>query len=411
MLSKYTSNKCYVFPVKNDLRAGKYCEKNIAILIHIHYWDTIEYYLPYILNVPDGVDVYISTSEYNIEKKSKDLLNMAHVAKFIHKENRGRDISAFLVAARKELLHYEYIGFVHDKRAHVIDEEEDVNGWIHSLWHNMLASKDYVQCVFDCFENNKNVGLLIPPVFLGNKKSFAISNTWLENFENVLSLLGRINVNVKIDKSEYPMTIGTVFWARTVALKKLLSYQWSYEDFPPEPLPMDGTISHAIERSLEYVARDAGFQTMWIMSDEYAAYQYEQMRSAMKNMLFILREFHGINNLYRVDKIKNRINNLQKFVSKCINMDKKVLIYGAGVIGIRVNKILKNINITVKAHVVTVPSSNINNINGIKVIGIDELRINESYLFVVAVARENMIDEIKKTLLYRGVLLSNIYIW
>ena len=75
-----------------------------------------------------------------------------------------------------------------------------------------------------------------------------------------------------------------MFWAKTDALKKLFEHGWKYEDFPEEPLPIDGTISHAIERVLGYVAQDAGYKTGVIMTDKIAAQLLVRVQSDMRVM-------------------------------------------------------------------------------------------------------------------------------
>ena len=57
----------------------------------------------------------------------------------------------------------------------------------------------------------------------------------------------------------YPL--GTMFWARTAALAPLFELGLGWEDYPPEPLPYDGTILHAIERLVTLVARHRGFRS------------------------------------------------------------------------------------------------------------------------------------------------------
>lgn len=45
-----------------------------------------------------------------------------------------------------------------------------------------------------------------------------------------------------------------MFWARSDAVRSLLSLPLTYEDFPDEPLPPDGTIAHALERLILVLA-------------------------------------------------------------------------------------------------------------------------------------------------------------
>ena len=47
--------------------------------------------------------------------------------------------------------------------------------------------------------------------------------------------------------------VGTMFWARPEALAPLLRLGLNLDDYPDEPLPVDGTILHALERLLPLV--------------------------------------------------------------------------------------------------------------------------------------------------------------
>jgi lipopolysaccharide biosynthesis protein len=51
-----------------------------------------------------------------------------------------------------------------------------------------------------------------------------------------------------------------MFWARTKALMPLFDLKLGWDDYPEEPVPIDGTLLHAIERLLPFAARHAGYQ-------------------------------------------------------------------------------------------------------------------------------------------------------
>ena len=95
------------------------------------------------------------------------------------------------------------------------------------------------------------------------------------NYFNAVKLLNRLDIHVPINKYKVPIApYGSCFWFRSDAVAKLFEYNWKYDDFPEEPLPIDGTISHAIERVYAYVAQDAGYYASTVMRDEYARIEY-----------------------------------------------------------------------------------------------------------------------------------------
>jgi len=42
--------------------------------------------------------------------------------------------------------------------------------------------------------------------------------------------------------------VGTMFWARSEAMKPLIHLNLQWEDYPEEPIPIDGSMLHALER-------------------------------------------------------------------------------------------------------------------------------------------------------------------
>lgn len=50
-----------------------------------------------------------------------------------------------------------------------------------------------------------------------------------------------------------------MFWYRPAALQPLFNLKLSAVDIPTEPIPPDGTILHAIERIMVYVAWNEGY--------------------------------------------------------------------------------------------------------------------------------------------------------
>jgi lipopolysaccharide biosynthesis protein len=53
-----------------------------------------------------------------------------------------------------------------------------------------------------------------------------------------------------------------MFWIRSSLLTRFLDLDLTWDDYPAEPLPIDGTMLHAIERLLGVVAELDGNATL-----------------------------------------------------------------------------------------------------------------------------------------------------
>ena len=306
------------------------CEK-IAIAVNLYYIDTVNFYLDYMNNAPEEIHIYVISSVPEIWKKIEEYKKCRRNTFLLKKENRGRDISALLVAFREIALEYEYICFLHDKKAHHAYLKKEVDIWVKNLWGNTIGSTFYIQNVLNVFRDNQDIGVLVPPEPMGEYIESWYGEVWAEDFENTKKLAEELKLNCNLLKEKQPITLGTVFWARTCCLKKLLEKRWEYSDFQEEPLPDDGTISHAIERIFAYVAQDAGFKTGTIMSNEYAEWSLLFLQDGMRKMSRLLKEELGVHELYQMDA--EFIVNYKKKIASFLKKNKEIYIYGAGVFG------------------------------------------------------------------------------
>ena len=109
---------------------------------------------------------------------------------------------------------------------------------------------------------------------------------WKMNFENTKNLAAELGLAVPMSVDKLPVAPhGSCFWFRTDAIKALYRKEWSYEDFPEEPLPVDGTISHAVERIYPFLAQAAGYYSALVMADTYSAIEYDTLMEYAGNML------------------------------------------------------------------------------------------------------------------------------
>ena len=131
---------------------------------------------------------------------------------------------------------------------------------------------------------------------------------WGPNFERTKTLLEKeLNLSVPIDESRAPIApLGTMFWFRPAALKPLFDHDWQWEDFPPEPNNIDGTILHAIERAYGYVAQASGYFCGWLFSDSFARIEITSLSHYVQDFTHAVAE-NGI-----LGYEDDMVNNLRK---------------------------------------------------------------------------------------------------
>lgn len=368
----------------------------IAILIHLHYAEDVEYYFQYIRNIPDNIDIVFTVSETIAERKIIEQCQLLkREYRIIRKENRGRDISALLVAAREILLEYKYICFLHDKKSKSEKYRQDVEEWKRCLWENLLGSKELIYNIIGMLENNEKLGLLAPPAIVSENMPTAYVNVWYNNFDNAKNLAKEMELNCKLDEGVSPITIGTVFWAKTKSLAKLLYKNWRYEDFDEEPLRGDGTISHAIERILSYVAEDAGYTTGIVMSDEYAIKRLENFEYLARMSSKYMGRVMGYRNIYQL----NKYDKFQQFLMSRAGNKDKIYIYGAGDFGKRVLTMYRELNILPKAFLVSDNQEKTDKALGLSVYKLSSITLDDDSVIVIAVSetkRKELYDNVKK---------------
>lgn len=381
--------------------------ESIIVVVHIYYYERIQFYLKFIENIPVDIFLLITVSE----KATGDLLishlnRPAEKYKILIKENRGRDISALLVAARPYILKYKYVCFLHDKKEKAAWKKKDVEQWNHCLWENSIGSKCFIDNVIYMFEKNRQIGLLVPPSPVTENIGYGYRNPWGEDFILTQELAKQMNLKSNLQNTFPPITLGTMFWAKTDALKGLLYRDWKYEDFEQEPLAEDGTISHAIERILPFVAQDAGYDTGWVMTDRYAAEQFEYHIDVL-NMVF--RFFERIHKVTHISGVRKLLGITEKIYGFCEKFQ-KLYIYGAGEVGKQCFGLISGKGVRIDAFLVTTKKDNSNTLYGNPVEAIGNVGLDENCGIIIAVS-DVFINEILEELLSRGILRENIFIF
>lgn len=219
----------------------------IAIQAHIFYLDLLDEIADYFSNMPYKFDALISIIDSSAREKIQEIFEkIPNVEKCIVRTvpNRGRDVAPFIIGFGDILDNYDFIAHVHSKKSLYTGSEQ--KKWRHYLFDALLGNSSRIKKIFNAFVEDKKVGLIYPAP--AENVPYA-AFTWLSNRESGYFLLNRIGVPLNTtDYFDFPA--GTMFWARTSALKKFLQAGLTIEDFPEEHGQNDGTIAHAFERSV-----------------------------------------------------------------------------------------------------------------------------------------------------------------
>lgn len=374
-----------------------------AVVIHLHYIDLLDELFEYIKEIPEFADVYLTASTPAvIQSLIGKIENSGHSnIRLIIKENRGRDLSGLLVACGSFITKYEFLCFVHDKKNSGNRTVAEARYWLYELWENSIGSSEFFCNVLKCFLDNKRLGLFtMPEPFQGNMIN-NFRDSWGENFRLTRQLAEQFGLECNIDRSQPPLSLGTVFWCRTAALKKILYYKWKYEDFPEEPMPEDGTISHALERVLPYAAQHEGYYTAVLMKDSYAALRIENLQGLLRSAVELISSRIGLEKEIR-QRLWEYAGGYNKLIEFC-RSSRYVYIYGAGTYGKKCLRYLKSMETDVNGFAVSYSKGEEDSIEGKKVYYLEEIKQNPSECgIIVAVKDKIKQQEIINNLAQRG---------
>jgi lipopolysaccharide biosynthesis protein len=287
----------YILP--DNIAKKKNAKGKTALAMHLYYEDKIDFCYKYAKNMPDDADVYITT---NTEEKKEKILKKFQTLNYGKLTvqvipNRGRDVSALLTGLAPYLKDYDYVCFVHDKKGvhtkpHIIGESFE-----YKCFENTLASKDYVKNVLFTFDENPKLGILAPPPPNHSHYYYTIGYEWGTNFETTCALAKDLGITVNMDKDKPPVApLGTMFWFRPKALSILFDRQYTYEDYPAEPLEgSDGSMLHAIERLYPFAAQQKGYYSAWMLSTTFAKFETTNLYYMLHDIHKAFIWHHGIN--------------------------------------------------------------------------------------------------------------------
>lgn len=310
-------NLTYILP-ENEFKPEKR-NSSAVVFAHLYYEDMLNSTFEYLKRVPEWIDIIITTDtekKYNAVKEQCEK-NLKNNYKIIIVKNKGREWSAFLLNVVPYVIKYKYFCFVHDKKSEQMFYPTVGNSFNEIMWNAVLYSENYIENVINKFEEDNRLGMLAPHIVYHGEFWRHSADFWTVCYEGTRELAEKIGINDLSGMDSPLITIGSYFWGRTEAFKKLLLYNFKYEDFEDEPLAIDGTINHFLERIITFAVKDAGYYTALIIPHEYAENDIVNIRTMLQKILSKLKnEGEDITSTYSVLRNKEKTGRFFGFIRR-----------------------------------------------------------------------------------------------
>lgn len=220
----------------------------VALHLHVYYPDLLGDMLERLSMNAARPDLFVSVPDEKVaavvrkmtRKFAKQLIRVEVVP------NVGRDLGPMLTAFGSTFVdHYDIVGHLHTKKSADLAHEDTANVWHRFLMENLLGGKARMtDLILGRMAADPSIGIVFPdePHIVG----------WGANRPHAEQLAARLGLADFPENLAFP--VGSMFWARTEAIRPLLELGLDWQDYPAEPLPYDGSMLHAIERLLPFVA-------------------------------------------------------------------------------------------------------------------------------------------------------------
>jgi tetratricopeptide (TPR) repeat protein len=227
----------------------------IGVFLHAYYPELGKEIFGYLNNIPETCTVFLSTDTAAKAERLRRIAKrcLRHRMEIRVLPNRGRDIAPWLVGFADRMREVEIGIHLHTKKSP--HWESDLHAWRRYLFDGLVGSPETVAAHLKIL-SHESVGASLMEHFYPLIRVGEIN--WGHNLELVRDLVGLCKVEIG-DQTPLDFPSGSMFWFKPRALAPLLELDLRFEMFEPETGAVDGSLAHAIERSLLYIVEAAGY--------------------------------------------------------------------------------------------------------------------------------------------------------
>ena len=175
--------------------------------------------------------------------------------------NRGRDIAPLVCTFGKRLSAYDCVAHFHTKNsAHVVDRPD----WLGQVISCLLGSRERVNGILHMLKDG--CGMVAASDYVPTPED---PTGWMRNlrYAEDVARRGGLAVDLRRDYTPVFFPQGSMFWARGDFVRRFLELPLSFDDFPPEPIGVDGSLAHALERMFFLWGAGTGMKVVKLTED------------------------------------------------------------------------------------------------------------------------------------------------
>lgn len=242
VLSQYSNNETNTKNFSYGIKKND--NSSIAVVVHAYYLDELDYIVEHLNKINDNYDLIISTRFAYVDRLKKKF----PYAVVVGVPNRGRDILPFLLLGRRiKDAGYQHILKLHSKQSkHRASKDGDL--WFKSLISELLPSSNAVDEILITLKSDNNA-------FVGPRNHYISLEAYMSiNSAYVDRIIEDIDLDIEYPKEEVGYFAGSMYWCNVSAIEAFIDRGFTPEDFEGEMKQLDGTLAHAIERTISMPA-------------------------------------------------------------------------------------------------------------------------------------------------------------
>ncbi|MEX5728054.1 lipopolysaccharide biosynthesis protein [Rhodovulum iodosum] len=221
-----------------------------AIVVHIYYHEMWSEIAETLRAVALPFDLFVTLTWKGDETTTlvEEIKTAFPDARAIPMPNHGRDVFPFVHLVNSGLLTpYRAVCKLHTKKS---PHRQDGDIWRRHLIDGILPREGLAEKLQAFIDDPKAA------FWVADGQHYDSTEWWGINKASTAALLHRLEIRIDTDQLDFPA--GSMYWIKPLMLRLIGGFQIGEADFEPEFTQLDGTLGHAYERAMGYLAKAAG---------------------------------------------------------------------------------------------------------------------------------------------------------